>query len=545
MDLITLNKLLNIFKDSFIANLSKYMLHEEIVSLEKLYIVKKLPNGDFLLNRKRLYIFAKESREQGNVDVSIIILKYLLSFKDDDARIWYATNNYQLFKCYLLKNNMSKAYEHFRRGYDIDSKLYPIIIDLFDYILKLDKRYVIEDDAINTLFNDRRFNEIYNNLKDECDRQSHQEQLKIISDKAHNIFQKINSELDTLTTNNKIKEAIMYLDNIKIDHRGDNTTSFIRKMLVIYNNVINNTFNDQIKVLIRNLDLYRSNAVDKIIKDNNLSLAYKGIITNMFSFIYDKFVNSDYRYYLRSEASSKSNIINNRSDLVILDNMSDIDSINLLLATNRKENCLVNIVNGSDDKKVIISNSNKKEKTDLETIKRLYSKYQYKECLTYCLRYICLDPINNYDGYYYASLVYQQLGNKTESKRFQDMYSILINNNSKISDNQVLNDFTFYGIKDIDKILSLYQNHNISLDLACISYGYSAYQINIIKLLIAKYYYSIGDQEKGDLYYEAATDSNYQNEVVKVAIKELEDYKTYQFINFDEARKLINRIEKK
>ena len=544
MDLITLNKLLNIFKGSFIANLSKYMLHEEIVSLEKLYIVNKLPNGDFLLNRKRLYICAKESRELGNVDVSIIILKYLLSLKDDDARVWYATNNYQLFKCYLLKDNMSKAYEHFRRGYDVDSKLYPIIIDLFDYILKLDKRYVIEDDAINTLFNDRRFNEIYNNLKDECDRQSHQEQLKIISDKAQNIVQKINSELDTLITNNKIKEAIMYLDNIKIDHRGDNTTSFIRKMSVIYNDLINNTFNDQIKVLIRNLDLYRSNAVDKIIKDNNLSLAYKGIITNMFSFIYDKLVNSDYRYYLRSEASRKSNLINNRSDLVILDNMSDIDSINLLLATNRKENCLVNIVNGSDDKKVIISNSNKKEKTDLETIKRLYGKYRYKECLTYCLRYICLDPINNYDGYYYASLVYQQLGKEKEAKRFQDMYSILISNN-KISDNQVLNDFIFYGIKDIDKILSLYQNHNISLDLACISYGYSAYQINIIKLLIAKYYYSIGDQEKGDLYFEAATDSNYQNEVVKVAIKELEDYKTYQFINFDEARKLINRIEKK
>ena len=545
MDLITLNKLLNIFKDSFIANLSKYMLHEEIVSLEKLYIVKKLPNGDFLLNRKRLYIFAKESREQGNVDVSIIILKYLLSFKDDDARVWYATNNYQLFKCYLLKDNMSKAYEHFKRGYDIDSKLYPIIIDLFDYILKLDKRYVIEDDAINTLFNDRRFNEIYNNLKDECDRQSHQEQLKIVSNKAQNIVQRINNKLDELINNNKIKEAIWYLDNIKIDHRGDNTTSFIRKMLVIYNDLINNVSNAQIKVLIRNLDLYRSNAIDKIIKDNNLSLAYKDVLTNMFSYIYDKFVNSDYRYYLRSEASRKSNIINNRSDVAILNNMSDIDSVNLLLATSRKENCFVNIVNGTDDKKVIISNSNKKEKADLETIKRLYSKYQYRECLTYCLRYICLDPINNYDGYYYASLVYQQLGNKTEAKRFQDMYSILIDNNSKISDNQVLNDFTFYGIKDIDKILSLYQSHNISLDLACISYGYSAYQINIIKILIAKYYYSIGDQEKGDLYYEAATDSNYQNEVVRVAIKELEDYKSYQFINFDEARKLINRIEKK
>ena len=542
MDLITISKLLNIFKRDSIANLRRYMLDDEINALEQYRIVSKLPNGNFSLSRKRLYMFAKECRENNNIDLAVMILKYLVSLRDTDARIWAPTNNYQLFKCYLLIGDLNSAHECFKRGYKRESQLYPIIVDTFDYILKKDKEMVIEDDTINTLYNNRQFNDIYKKLEEECDSDSHKEQLKFVIDRASDIITHIDKKITNFINNNQIDELRLYFDKLKIVKRTDNTIRYMEKMLDIYDNLSKGIMDDRITELVKNIDYYRSSAVSKIIKDNNLSTMYTSSLTMLIKYLYKKVVNSKYKYYIKSEATRKANIVENNNEIIILNNLADKDDLNLYHLTNKKPTCDATIVYSNDDKKVVISNNNHHYETNINRVKDLYNKGKYKESLVYSLRLITMDPTNNVEGYLYASFNYAKLKMVYEAERFNEMYEFLTNNQKE---NGLKKDFNFYGIKDLDKIMNLYQKHNISIDLACISYGYTAEDINIVKLLIAKYYYSIGDMENGDLYYEAATTSKYQNEITKFLTKEVDSIRSYQNIDYEEAKSFINKLEKK
>ena len=313
-------------------------------------------------------------------------------------------------------------------------------------------------------------------------------------------------------------------------------------MLAIYNSINNDIKDDRINELMKNLDCYRSNAVSKIIDSNNLSPAYISSLTALFKYLFKKIVNSKYKYYIKSEAVRKSNIIDNNVDIIILDGLANKDDLNLFNLTKKKPNCDTNIVYSEDDKRIVISNNNHSYITCAERIIDLYNRGKYKESLVYSLRFITSDPINNVKGYLYASLNYAKLNQVYEAEKFKSLYELLTTDSKK---DALKKDFNFYGIKDIDKIVSLYQKHNISIDLACISNGYSAEDINIVKLLIAKYYYSIGDKETGDLYYNVAYNSKYQNNIVKFLIKEIDDIRSYQNIDYEEAKAFINKLEKK
>ena len=316
----------------------------------------------------------------------------------------------------------------------------------------------------------------------------------------------------------------------------------MEKMLDIYDNLSKGIMDDRITELVKNIDYYRSSAVSKIIKDNNLSTMYTSSLTMLIKYLYKKVVNSKYKYYIKSEAIRKANIVENNNEIIILNNLADKDDLNLYHLTKRKPTCDTTVVYSNDDKKVVISNNNHHYDTNINRVKDLYNLGRYKESLVYSLRFITMDPTNNVEGYLYASFNYAKLKMVYEAERFNEMYEFLTNNQKE---NGLKKDFNFYGIKDLDKIMNLYQKHNISIDLACISYGYTAEDINIVKLLIAKYYYSIGDMENGNLYYEAATTSKYQNEITKFLTKEVDSIRSYQNIDYEEAKSFINKLEKK
>ena len=95
----------------------------------------------------------------------------------------------------------------------------------------------------------------------------------------------------------------------------------------------------------------------------------------------------------------------------------------------------------------------------------------------------------------------------------------------------------------IGNIFDFYTNTGVNFEIACLQFGLDAYQINILKLLIAKHYYSLSDFENGDLYYYSVIESKYQNDVTKSLIEELEEKENLRSSII--TSKLVDKLSRK
>ena len=115
---------------------------------------------------------------------------------------------------------------------------------------------------------------------------------------------------------------------------------------------------------------------------------------------------------------------------------------------------------------------------------------------------------------------------------FSELEQLELNNDiseSKIGKSRVkilkilLNKCTKKQANLLENIFDFYSNTEDNFEIACLQYGLDVYQINILKLLIAKNYYLLNDFENGDLYYYSVLSSDYQNDITKSLIGELDE----------------------
>ncbi|MBQ9834265.1 MAG: hypothetical protein IJO33_03645 [Bacilli bacterium] len=95
----------------------------------------------------------------------------------------------------------------------------------------------------------------------------------------------------------------------------------------------------------------------------------------------------------------------------------------------------------------------------------------------------------------------------------------------------------------IGNIFDFYANTGVNFEIACLQFELDVYQINILKLLIAKYCYSINDFEKGDLYFYSVLESDYQNDKTKSLIEEIEEKENLSNLLIN--NKLVDKLFRK
>ena len=99
----------------------------------------------------------------------------------------------------------------------------------------------------------------------------------------------------------------------------------------------------------------------------------------------------------------------------------------------------------------------------------------------------------------------------------------------------VISEAQFYGINCLDEILNFQIKYNTNLEIACLQFGLDVYQINIVKLLLAKKYYRDNLNDLGYEYYYSVLTSKFKNSLLNLMLNDFNDrflnYKNYAFIS--------------
>ena len=541
MDIITMSKLTNFFTDDNPKDLEMVMLQEEINELMNLDIIY-VENNNYCLNKRNLYLYAKKARNKGLYDLAIVALEYLVSTIDTKNEKWLDANYYQLFKNYFYKGNYHRAYEYFKLSFNKKSDLYLIILNAFKYLLKQQKRDDNLEEEIVYLYENNKFRELKEIFSNDQD-SSHQ---KI----ALEIFDKVDEQRDL---NVKIvKEAIekddlnLLIDSIykiRRDYQDDATIGFILYLANLFKCLKEDRINEiSIRDLAKIIDTYRSNNMSYYLKENNYDEIYLDSINLFLEKISNYLATTKYNYYIKNEASRLLNRVINGDDAVIIDNLACQDNVHFLTIAKKAKKLDYKQIDNSFGKKIIVFNNAINDNANIEEIKNLYEAKDYQKCLKKCLDFIVLDPENNKEGYYYAALCYWNLGDERQSTKYQECYKMLEKNDFGILGVKIDSDFNFYGINDIKRILEFSNTYNKSLDFACISYGLNESQIELVKLLIAKCYFAIGDDEKANFYINSLSSKDL---LANTLIEEIKNPDTYKYTDYHEAKEYINILERK
>ena len=544
MDTITISKLTGIFRDDSPYDLEPLMTKDEIKELEKNNIIYKDSNDFYLLDKKSLYYYSKKARDEKKYDLAIVILEYLASCNAKESQEWLRTNYYQLFKNYFLKGNTKLAYDYFKLGFDSDSKTYPIVLNLFRYLLKKPKLLMDLDDNIANKIKENRFNDLKGYINYHERVSSHIEIINSILESVNNKRKSISNNVAEYIQKGEIKEAIDYLEQVKKDNRSDSSLKYISSILYNYNLLKNDTISE---VRARDLgiiiDLYRSNCLDKIMADNNIDEFYTDLLKLLFDNMNKYIKTTKYSSYVNNEAAMVVNSINTKCGVLIIDNLEQQDNKNYIRLAKKRKNVSINQIDNYYGKRIVLSNIGEKpESVSLSEIQKLYSKCEYHRCLKKCLYYIALNPVDNKEGYYYAALCYDKLNKNKQFEEFLDCFNFLGLNNFNSIGEKINKDANFYGIYNIREIINFANNNHISIDLACLHYGLSVEQIEIVELIIAKNYYGIGDTLKGDYYVNKVEDNNV---VINMFKEEISNPDTYKYVDYEESKSFINLLERK
>ena len=65
----------------------------------------------------------------------------------------------------------------------------------------------------------------------------------------------------------------------------------------------------------------------------------------------------------------------------------------------------------------------------------------------------------------------------------------------------------------------------------------------IVRLLFARYYFSVGDEEKGSEYYNSVLDED--DIVVNYLRKEIDDENSYKVLDYNKTKEFIKKLELK
>ena len=99
----------------------------------------------------------------------------------------------------------------------------------------------------------------------------------------------------------------------------------------------------------------------------------------------------------------------------------------------------------------------------------------------------------------------------------------------------LISEAQFYGINCLDEILNFQIKYNTNLEIACLHFGLDVYQINIVKLILAKKYYQDNLDDLGYEYYYSVLTSNFKNNLLNLLLNEFNDkfinYKNYAFMS--------------
>ena len=176
-----------------------------------------------------------------------------------------------------------------------------------------------------------------------------------------------------------------------------------------------------------------------------------------------------------------------------------------------------------------------------DEIKELFEKNEYQKCLEACYKYIAMDPVNNADGYYYACLCFGKLEDYNKELKFGNLYEFMKLSDYEGVEDKTIVDARFYGINNLEEIISFANKYNVSIELACLNYGLDYDRICIVKLLIAKNYYAINDSIKAD----ALVDQDSSSIACKTLKENVLNPNSYQYMNYDMSKAFVQKLERK
>ena len=229
MDIVTLNKIITNFDSHLTSLIDDSFLESEIDDLINLNIVTELSDGRFLLNRNVLYQYAKTASREGNYNLAIAIYKYLLEFKDKEAKNWIYTLNYQLFKNYFYKGDYRQSYQAFKQGYDKGCSLYPLILNMFDYLLQQKHEQFLTNEQLKNLFANKRFNDVKKYFEGNSWKanESQKKTFIVVNSKAVEVEQKIDNDVLKLIKAKDLLGLSDYIRKISVNHQSNESLRLI------------------------------------------------------------------------------------------------------------------------------------------------------------------------------------------------------------------------------------------------------------------------------------------------------------------------------
>jgi len=133
--------------------------------------------------------------------------------------------------------------------------------------------------------------------------------------------------------------------------------------------------------------------------------------------------------------------------------------------------------------------------------------------------YIATELSKNEDGKYdFTELIASLRGEIDESDKKPRF---------KMKSEDFANDTDNYGIDNFDNITTYMLETGLDVESACLQLGYSLEEIDIIKLIYAREYYSQGDFEKGDQFLKSVEMSDNKTKLTKRIFEEVRTNKKF------------------
>ncbi|MBQ4583372.1 MAG: hypothetical protein IJA94_00545 [Bacilli bacterium] len=564
--------------------MAKYNItHNYINNFKEFNILKLVSRGSYIFSNKGMYYYLKQLRRTGKYDEALV---GFLEYKEIEKNAWQ-TVNYQIFKLYVLKEDYENAFLYFKTLINLNSGLSYfniLVLYTFDYLIKLPNEYkdyiikikvdsktelgkIIENCQRNN------FEQAFNQLEKKSDKEILElsvpkiELLKKMFCMVYTKRDYIKDEIFEYITNKKYAELYQYLYSMQ-SIKAYQTTYYetLLSLLRLYFKIKNSE-------AISYLEFELINDIKKHVASKDykslclsLSLCKLDVQTNKITSFFEDFYNLIRNSKIKVE-DYKDTIIDVLEQLkkddsyVIIDRLNNKEIYLLEMAMKDKE---IEITKIKYDGELIIIlrkikyDSRKEYEDNLEKLRSYYRKGNDLEVIkigTKLLNYPNINPKvlgylglvnfkhnlkNNSDKCFLAANLL------AKKERINLNYSKFITSSKLMIDKDRLEkEAIFYGIENIYEILEFYFNHKINLEIACLHFGADVYQVNIIKLLIARQYYIVKDYQNGDLYYNSVISSEYQNASTKFLLEEFEEKKTFKNDNLHQAIEITNKLLRK
>lgn len=218
---------------------------------------------------------------------------------------------------------------------------------------------------------------------------------------------------------------------------------------------------------------------------------------------------------------SKCELLLSKKGIILLDSMDEYQiNVYIKVLKERFPNISYSVVNDKNKKRIALIYKRKERifydfnKKYIE-LNEYYKKENYSECINLCkemiefgqwrpsvfaklgLNYIKVgNNLEAIDYLTYATLLSQTLPEEQDVKRYD--YTKIIRDLKHNINYSKLESKKSIGTKELHKIISYIYETKLDVETACYNLGLNDLDIKIVKLLLAKIYYSQGSLKKGD-----------------------------------------------